>query len=48
VKLLVDPKSLVFVDGTEIDYRGGREDGGFVFRNPNARRHCHCGGSFST
>ena len=46
VKLLVDPKSLAFVEGTELDYvREGLSEG-FRFNNPNERDRCGCGESF--
>ena len=47
VRIVADPTSLVLVDGSEIVFSGGLE-GEFVFHTPNARRRCHCGGSFST
>ena len=48
VKVLVDPKSLVYLDGTELDY--GREglNEGFKFNNPNVKSQCGCGESFNT
>ena len=47
VKVLVDPKSLVYIDGTELDF--GREglNEGFKFNNPNVKDECGCGESFS-
>ncbi|MDR2128815.1 MAG: iron-sulfur cluster assembly protein IscA [Burkholderiaceae bacterium] len=46
VKVLVDPKSLPYVDGTELDYvREGLQEG-FRFNNPNERGRCGCGESF--
>ncbi len=47
VKLIVDQKSLVFLDGTELDF--GREglNEGFKFNNPNVKGECGCGESFS-
>jgi len=47
VKLIVDRKSLVYLDGTEVDY--GREglNEGFKFNNPNAKAACGCGESFT-
>lgn len=46
VKVIVDPKSLVYLDGTELDY--GREglNEGFKFNNPNVKSQCGCGESF--
>ena len=47
VKVVVDKKSLVFLDGTEVDFaRVGLQEG-FQFRNPNARDACGCGESFT-
>ena len=47
VDVYVDPKSLVYVDGTEMDYvkRGLNE--GFEFKNPNVQGECGCGESFT-
>jgi iron-sulfur cluster insertion protein len=47
VKLLVDPMSLQYFSGAEIDYREGLEGAQFVIRNPNATTTCGCGSSFS-
>ena len=47
VKLLVDPMSLQYLSGAEIDYREGLEGAQFVIRNPNATTTCGCGSSFS-
>ncbi len=47
VRVLVDPKTLAFVDGTEIDFRRQGLNAGFVFRNPNATGECGCGESFT-
>jgi iron-sulfur cluster assembly protein len=46
VKLVVDAKSLYYLDGTELDYTDGLQGRGFVFNNPNAVRTCGCGSSF--
>jgi iron-sulfur cluster assembly protein len=46
VKILVDAKSLFYLDGTELDYSDGLNGKGFVFNNPNAARSCGCGSSF--
>ena len=48
VKLLVDPMSVQYLTGAEIDYREGLEGAQFVIRNPNATTTCGCGSSFST
>lgn len=46
VKIFVDAKSLVYLDGTELDYtREGLQEG-FQFNNPNAKESCGCGESF--
>lgn len=47
VTLLVDPMSLQYLEGAEIDYTEGLEGAQFVIRNPNATTSCGCGSSFS-
>jgi len=47
VKLLVDPMSVQYLTGAEIDYTEGLEGAQFVIRNPNAATTCGCGSSFS-
>ena len=47
VKLLVDPMSIVYLTGAQIDYREGLDGAQFVIRNPNAQTTCGCGSSFS-
>jgi len=47
VGLVVDKKSDLFLDGTEIDFYSGLEKRGFTFKNPNAVKSCGCGSSFS-
>ena len=47
VKLLIDPKSLVYLDGTEVDYGKEGLNEGFKFNNPNAQANCGCGESFT-
>ncbi|HWE95916.1 MAG: iron-sulfur cluster insertion protein [Phycisphaerales bacterium] len=47
VKILVDMKSLLYLNGTEIDFRDEVMGSGFVFKNPNATSSCGCGSSFS-
>ena len=47
VKVVVDPTSLLFLEGMELDYSGGLNGKGFVFSNPNAKKSCGCGNSFS-
>ena len=46
-RIVCDPKSLLYLDGTEVDYEDDLLKGGFVFHNPNAKRSCGCGSSFS-
>jgi iron-sulfur cluster assembly protein len=45
--VLIDKKSSLFLSGTEIDFSDGLNGTGFVFANPNAKRTCGCGSSFS-
>ena len=47
VKLIVDPMSVQYLTGAEIDYRDGLEGAQFVIRNPNAATTCGCGSSFT-
>ncbi len=47
VEVYVDPKSLVYVDGTEMDYVKQGLNEGFEFRNPNVQGECGCGESFT-
>ena len=47
VKLLIDPMSLQYLGGAEIDYQEGIEGAQFVIKNPNATSTCGCGSSFS-
>ena len=47
VKLLLDPKSELYLAGTTIDYTSGLNGAGFVFQNPNATGSCGCGSSFT-
>jgi iron-sulfur cluster assembly protein len=46
VKILIDDKSLLYLEGTEIDFRDEVMGRGFVFKNPNATSTCGCGSSF--
>jgi iron-sulfur cluster assembly accessory protein len=46
VKLMVDPKSLIYLVGTEVDYAEGLNGSGFTLKNPNTRGTCGCGQSF--
>ena len=45
VKILIDPKAILFLLGTEMDYRTDRLTSGFVFNNPNQTSACGCGES---
>jgi iron-sulfur cluster assembly protein len=47
VKVIVDQKSLVYLDGTELDYAKEGLNEGFVFNNPNVKDQCGCGESFT-
>jgi iron-sulfur cluster assembly protein len=47
-KLLIDPKSFVYMDGLTLDYKESLIQSGFVIDNPNAAKTCSCGTSFST
>jgi iron-sulfur cluster assembly accessory protein len=47
LRILIDPKSARILQGTTIDYTGELIGSGFRFQNPNAKRQCSCGTSFS-
>lgn len=47
VQVVVDPKSALYVTGSELDYVDELQDGGFKVHNPNAATTCSCGESFS-
>lgn len=47
VRVVVDPKSALYVTGSELDYVDALQDGGFKVKNPNAATSCSCGESFS-
>ena len=47
VKVFVDPKSMVYVDGTQMDYVKQGLNEGFEFKNPNVQGECGCGESFT-
>ena len=47
VKVLIDPKSLAYLDGTELDYTREGLNEGFKFRNPRVKDECGCGESFN-
>ena len=46
IKVLVDPKSLAYIDGTQLDFTREGLNEGFKFNNPNERDKCGCGESF--
>lgn len=48
VQVFVDPKSLVYLKGMILDWKDSLIHSGFVFNNPNAKKSCGCGTSFST
>ena len=47
VKIFVDPKSLIYLDGTELDFGKEGLNEGFKFNNPNVKATCGCGESFN-
>lgn len=47
LKILVDPRSLPYIDGTELDYAKEGLNEGFRFNNPNVKDQCGCGESFN-
>ena len=47
IKVVVDPKSALYVTGSELDFSDALQGGGFKVRNPNAATSCSCGESFS-
>jgi len=47
VRVVIDPKSALFVSGSELDFSDDLQKGGFKVTNPNAAAHCSCGESFS-
>lgn len=47
VKILIDPKSLAYLDGTELDFVRDGLNEGFRFNNPNEKNRCGCGESFN-
>ena len=47
LKIIVDPRSLPYIDGTELDYTREGLNEGFKFNNPNASAACGCGESFA-
>lgn len=47
IRVVVDPKSALFVSGSVLDYSDDLQKGGFKVTNPNAVAHCSCGESFA-
>ena len=47
IKVISDPKSMLFLEGTTIDFKDELMGRSFVFKNPNASKSCGCGSSFS-
>ncbi len=47
LRIIIDPKSFLFLDATELDYTDGLNGRGFVFNNAKAKKICGCGNSFS-
>lgn len=47
LNIYVDMKSYLYLTGTELDFTDGLSGRGFIFNNPNAKRTCGCGSSFS-
>ncbi len=46
-RVLVDMKSLLYLNGMELDYKEELMESGFIFQNPNVKRACGCGASFT-
>lgn len=47
IKIIIDPKSLIYIDGTELDFVREGLNEGFKFNNPNISSECGCGESFN-
>ena len=47
VRVFIDPKSMIFLDGMTLDWKDSLIHSGFVFDNPHAKKSCGCGTSFS-
>ena len=47
VKIFIDPKAMMFLLGSEMDYVEGKLESGFQFKNPNEKSRCGCGESFN-
>ncbi|MGE0113776.1 MAG: iron-sulfur cluster insertion protein ErpA [Steroidobacteraceae bacterium] len=48
VRVLIDPVSLQYLSGAEVDFQDGLDGARFIIKNPNAKSTCGCGSSFST
>ena len=48
VKVFIDPKAIIYLLGTEMDYKQEKFSSQFVFKNPNETERCGCGESFKT
>ncbi len=48
VRVLIDPVSLQYLNGAEVDFQDGLDGSRFIIKNPNAKSTCGCGSSFST
>ena len=46
ITIFIDPKSLFYLSGTQLDYQDGLNGKGFIFNNPQATKTCGCGSSF--
>lgn len=46
IKVLIDPKAIMFLIGSEMDYEETELESGFIFKNPNEKGKCGCGESF--
>ncbi len=46
-RVIIDRKSFLYLNGTELDYNDGLMNAGFTLRNPNVKRMCGCGASFA-
>ena len=46
LKIFIDPKAILFVIGTEMDFKEDQLESGFTFQNPNEKGRCGCGDSF--
>lgn len=47
IKVMIDPKSAIYLKGTLLDFEGGLQGRGFMIKNPQAKGTCGCGNSFS-